>query len=121
MAQRIDPEILRRILWAGFWADDGGAGGTPPPPPTPGTGSFVDLSWSGNTSVFNFDVPSGTANTYNSLVRNGTATNFADRTIESVQTVAQGTPFVFSADMVTSANVWYLVFNWANRASRTRY
>lgn len=70
----------------------------------PSLGNSVDLSWKGNTSAFTFAVASGTPNTYNTIARDGDATSFTDRMLESNETTAQGTPMVFSGDMLTDAN-----------------
>ncbi len=72
--------------------------------PVASLGNSVDLSWKGNTTAFTFSVANTTANTYNTIVRDGDASSFVDRMLESNQTTAQGVPMVFSGDTLTDAN-----------------
>lgn len=72
--------------------------------PSPSLGNYVDQSWKGNTSAFTFSVANTTANTYNTIARDGDATSFTDRMLESNETIAQGTPMVFSGDVLTNVN-----------------
>ncbi len=74
------------------------------PTPVPSVGNSVDLSWKGNTSAFTFSVAAATPNTYNSIIRDGDASSFTDRMLESNETTAQGIPMVFSGDALTDAN-----------------
>jgi lysophospholipase L1-like esterase len=84
-----------------------GSSGTP----VPSAGSYVPLSWTGDTSVFDFGIASGTENNFNSIQRTSASTSFIDRTIESVQTVPYTQAFTFSCDLDTGNNTscWYSI------------
>lgn len=80
--------------------------------PTPASGSFVPLSWSGDTSKFESGIDFTIPNTFNSIRRKtGTGTSFTDVTLESDQVIAQGTSFTFSCDLFAGSNtdVWYSI------------
>ncbi|NRB64029.1 MAG: SGNH/GDSL hydrolase family protein [Saprospiraceae bacterium] len=84
-------------------------GGTPTPP-VPADGSFVDLSWSGNTSAFDFGIANTIANNFNSIKRNSTSTSFVDRTIYSDQSTAQDQAFTWSGNLKgTTRGVWFSI------------
>lgn len=81
------------------------SGGTP----TPSAGSYVPLSWGGNTSRFTSGIALTTPNTGNSITRDS-GTTFVDVTLESDQTISQGTAFTLSGDLIPgNTDAWYSV------------
>lgn len=80
-------------------------GGTP----TPSAGSYVPLSWGGNTSRFVSGIALTTPNTGNTITRDS-GTQFNDVTLESDQTISQGTAFTLSGDLIPgNTDAWYSV------------
>jgi lysophospholipase L1-like esterase len=78
--------------------------------PTPSSGSFVPLSWTGDVSVFDFGISASTPNTFNTIRRNSASQSFVNRTIESIQTVPQGTAFTLSGDtMIGNTGAWFSI------------
>lgn len=78
--------------------------------PTPASGSFLPLSWSGDTSKFESGIDFTIPNTFNSIKRTNSGTTFVDVTLESDQTIAQGTAFTLSGDIYTGGtDAWYSI------------
>lgn len=78
--------------------------------PTPASGSFVPLSWGGNTSKFESGIDFTIPNTFNTIKRTSSGTTFVDVTLESDQTVSQGTAFTVSGDVYTGGiDAWYSI------------
>jgi len=78
--------------------------------PTPASGSFVPLSWSGDTSKFESGIDFTIPNTFNTIKRTNSGTTFVDVTLESDQTIPQGTAFTVSGDIYTgNTDAWYSI------------
>lgn len=98
---------LRRLLLLNWMYESGNSGGVTPPP---SAGAYIPLSWIGDVSVFDFGISDSIPNTFNTIRRNSASQSFVNRTIESLQTVPQGTAFTLSGDtMIGNTGAWFSI------------